>query len=158
MWGKKLPDSFMFESHVLPWAWLVSGFPSTANCCHVMLSYYCHVVISCSHGLGGVGWLQDTCYDDILHDIKVVSHECCIMSCQMSYEIFMTCHIISHVTCHGTGTSLNMEHLCYHAMSWCHVVVLCHNMQLVHVMSFYELLCHVMTCHFVTSWCHAMLR
>ena len=59
----------------------------------------------------------DTCYDDILHDIKVVSHECCIMSCQMSYEIFMTCHIISHVTCHGTGTSLNMEHLCYHAMS-----------------------------------------
>ena len=136
MWGKKLPISYMFELHVLPWAWLVSGFPSTANCCHVMLSYYCHVVISCSHGLGGgrlvippsptlVGLvphaeLQDTCYDDILHDIKVVSHECCIMSCQMSSDIFPTCHIISHVTCHGTGTSLNMEHLCCHAMSCCH--------------------------------------
>ena len=171
MWGKNTSFLYncMFESHVLPWAWLVSGFPSTANCCHVMLSYYCHVVISCSHGWGGGRLVippSPTLVGLVPHGTTrhmlwwhFTWHKSCVtwMLYHVMSDVMWHFHDMSHYfTCHMSWNRDFTQHgtfmlSCYVMLSW--YVMLCHDVMLL----CYVIICNLfMLCHVVMLW-HVIL-
>ena len=75
----------------------------------------------------------------------------------MSYEIFMTCHIISHVMEQGLLSTWNIYAimLCHDVMLLCYVII-CNLFMLCHVMNYYVMLWIIMSCYDM-SFCNVMM-